>query len=184
VFTVDAGWYGTGTGLWQQQVGDWNEKLYGAFYGRMSEFANQVRAAGLGFGLWIEPERYHPATPVVKEHPNWFLPGNGTHIYPDLANRQVYEYVLNNLLRIVEFYNLVWMKIDFNLELGTPADGLHGYYLFWYSLLDELRARCPHAFIEGCASGGMRLDLHTLAHFDGHFLSDTVNPVDVLRITQ
>jgi hypothetical protein len=30
----------------------------------------------------------------------------------------------------------------------------------------------------------MRLDLHTLAHFDGHFLSDTVNPVDVLRITQ
>jgi hypothetical protein len=30
----------------------------------------------------------------------------------------------------------------------------------------------------------MRLDLNTLTHFDGHFLSDTIHPIDVLRITQ
>lgn len=184
VFTIDAGWYGTGSGLWQQQVGDWNEKLDGAFFGRMSEFAKMVRAAGLGFGLWIEPERYHPSTPVVKEHPNWFLPGNGHYLYPDLVKQEVYEYVLFTMLRMVETYQLAWMKVDFNMELGSPGDALHGYYLRWYSLLDDLRRRCPDTFFEGCASGGMRLDLHTLAHFDGHFLSDTVNPVDVLRITQ
>ena len=30
----------------------------------------------------------------------------------------------------------------------------------------------------------MRLELNMLAHFDAHFLSDTVNPVDTLRILQ
>jgi hypothetical protein len=30
----------------------------------------------------------------------------------------------------------------------------------------------------------MRSDLNTLTHFDGHFLTDTINPIDVLRITQ
>ena len=30
----------------------------------------------------------------------------------------------------------------------------------------------------------MRSDIHTLTYFEGHFLSDTVNPFDVLRISQ
>ncbi len=45
-------------------------------------------------------------------------------------------------------------------------------------------AAYPGTVFEGCASGGMRFDLNTLAHFDAHFLTDTVHPVDVLRIWQ
>jgi alpha-galactosidase len=51
-------------------------------------------------------------------------------------------------------------------------------------LLDEIRARHPQLCLENCASGGMRLDLQAFRHFDTHFLSDTVHPVDVLRIAQ
>jgi len=58
------------------------------------------------------------------------------------------------------------------------------YYQHWYRLLDELRAQFPQVFFEACASGGMRLDAGSLAHSDGHFLSDNVNPLDALRIFQ
>jgi len=78
------------------------------------------------------------------------------------------------------------MKIDFNFSLGHDAGGseLARYTAAWYRLVDDIRAKYPRTFFEGCASGGMRSDLHTLAHFDGHFLTDTVNPVDVLRINE
>jgi alpha-galactosidase len=58
VFVVDAGWYGNGAGGWHEQVGDWQEKTDTAFKGKMSEFADEVRAAAMGFGLRVEPERY------------------------------------------------------------------------------------------------------------------------------
>jgi alpha-galactosidase len=58
------------------------------------------------------------------------------------------------------------------------------YYTAWYRMLDEIRAAYPGTFFEGCASGAMRADLATLGHFDSHFLSDSVNSVDMLRISQ
>ncbi|MCS7222705.1 MAG: alpha-galactosidase [Anaerolineae bacterium] len=184
VFTVDAGWYGVGEGRWYKQVGDWREKRGAAFDGRMADFADEVRAAGLGFGLWMEPERHHPSVPIVQAHPEWFLPGGDGFLYPDLTQQAAYEYVLGEMTRLIETYRLAWMKVDFNFELGDDRTALSAYYERWYALLDELRGRFPGVFFEGCASGGMRSDLNTLAHFDGHFLSDTVEPVDVLRITQ
>ena len=186
VFTVDAGWYGAGRGSWSEDVGDWREKRHAAFSGRMAEFADEVRAAGLGFGLWMEPERLGPSVPILKEHPDWFLPGEGGCHYPNLCNREAHAYVLAEMSRLIETYELAWMKIDMNLDLGADPSGTEfsSHYEKWYGLLDELRNGHPQVFFEGCASGGLRLDLNTLARHDGHFLSDNVNPADALRIYQ
>jgi alpha-galactosidase len=184
IFVVDAGWYGNGQGPWDRQVGDWSEKRQAAFKGHMSEFADEVRQAGLGFGLWMEPERLAASSPVLSSHPDWFLPCPYDYFRFDLVQQAAGNFLLDEISRLVETYKLAWMKIDFNLEMGREADGLAGYYQAWYELLGRLRSRFPDIFFEGCASGGMRLDLNTLRHFDGHFLSDTVNPVDMLRITQ
>ena len=184
IFTVDAGWYGRGKGDWHRQVGDWREKLDSAFRGQLTTFAKEVRAAGMGFGLWVEPERNSPDAPIVQAHPQWFLPGLGGFFYPDLSQPAVYEYIFSELSRLIETYQLAWIKVDFNFELGHSADQFYGYFKYWYQLIDALRAKYPSTFFEGCASGGMRLDLNTLRHFDANFLSDTVNPIDVLRITQ
>jgi alpha-galactosidase len=184
VLTVDAGWYGAGAGPWYLQVGDWREKRGAAFDGRMADFADEVRAAGLGFGLWMEPERNHPSVPIVQAHPEWFRPGADGFMYADLTQGPAYDYILGEMSRLAETYRLAWMKVDFNFELGDDPTAQSAYYARWYALLDALRGRFPEVFFEGCASGGMRSDLNTLAHFDGHFLSDTVEPIDVLRITQ
>ena len=188
VFTIDAGWFGRHPDRdWHKLVGDWRETRTRAFAGGMRGFADEVRAAGLGFGLWIEPERVCPGSPILARHPRWFLPGPGTGFwYPDLQQKGARNWVMREIARLVETYDLRWMKIDFNAEIGPDPYGtsLAGYYDEWYRLIDELCHRYPQVFFEGCASGGMRLDIESLRHGDGHFLTDTVEPVDVLRIWQ
>ena len=72
VFVIDAGWYGPQTGDWFAQAGDWREKIDGAFRGEMAAFADEVRAAGLGFGLWMEPERFGPTSRYASSIPSGF----------------------------------------------------------------------------------------------------------------
>lgn len=186
VFTIDAGWYGAGEGDWFTQAGDWREKQNAAFKGGMFDFAEEVRSFGLGFGLWMEPERFGTQVPVVKEHPDWFVYNGSGYYYPDLKNQEAYNYILHEIVKLVECYKLVWLKIDFNFEPAIDPRGeeFYSYYHLWYRIMDELRSKYPGLFVEGCASGGMRLDINTLSHNDAHFMSDSVNPVDSLRIYQ
>jgi len=185
VFVIDAGWYGAGGPNWWAQAGDWREKTEAAFHGQMGAFADEVRATGLKFGLWMEPERFGPEAPIRAEHPEWFVSA-GAAARLDLAQPAAYAYLRGEIGRLVKTYKLAWMKIDFNFALDVDASGaeLAGYTAAWYSLLDEIRAAHPKTFFEGCSSGAMRGDLATLAHVDGHFLSDSVNPADMLRISQ
>ncbi|MGE5557218.1 MAG: alpha-galactosidase [Bacillota bacterium] len=184
IFVIDAGWFGKGGGQWFEETGDWQESVDTAFYGRMKEFAEEVRGAGLGFGLWMEPEHFGPSAPIRKAHPGWFLGSRENGPRLDLENGEAYAYLESEIRRLIETYRLAWIKIDFNIELGYDERGweLNGYYQAWYKLLDELRRRYPETFFEGCASGGMRLDFNSLRHFDGQFLSDTTNTLDVIRI--
>lgn len=185
VFVVDAGWYGAGGSDWAAQTGDWREKTDAAFRGHMGAFADEVRAAGLGFGLWMEPQRFGREAPIRAKHPEWFIPV-GEHALMDLAQPAAHAWLRSEISRLVETYDLAWMKIDFNFSLDADASGseMYDYGATWFQLLDELRNAYPNTFFEGCSSGAMCGDLETLRHFDGHFLSDTTNPTDVLRISQ
>jgi alpha-galactosidase len=185
IFVIDAGWYGAGGPDWGAQTGDWREKTEAAFCGRMREFADEVRAAGLGFGLWMEPERFGAQAPIRAEHPDWFVPV-GEQARIDLKQPAAYAWVRSEIGRLVETYRLAWIKIDFNFRLDMDVSGaeLVDYTTAWYSMLGEVRTAYPGTFFEGCSSGAMRGDLEMMRHCDGHFLSDTVNTTDMLRITQ
>lgn len=181
VFIVDAGWFGPGTG-WDA-VGDWQEKTDCAFHGRMASFADEVRASGLGFGLWMEPERYAANIPIRKKHPEWFV-ADSSRIR--MENGDAHAYVAGEITRLIETYKLAWIKFDQNASPGYDDTGaeLYNYHSAWHELLDDLRRKYPQTIFENCSSGAMRHDLSSLFHFDVHFPSDTVNPMDVLRITQ
>jgi alpha-galactosidase len=187
IFTVDAGWYGGAIDQpWHLLVGHWEEKQSAAFYGRMREFADEVRAAGLGFGLWMEPERFGSGAPIRKQHPDWFVDAGGGFAHIDLTLPDAYAWVRSEIGRLVETYRLAWMKIDYNFELGPdPHQAAHvGYFQAWHALLAELPIRYPDTTFEACASGAMRMDLAMARLHPFHFISDTVNPVDQLRIFQ
>ena len=181
IFIVDAGWFGTDDG-WGK-VGDWREKTESAFHGKMAEFADEVRASGLGFGLWMEPERYADGIPVRAKHPDWFVPGT-TRIR--MENKEARNYVAGEISRLIETYKVAWMKFDFNASLGYDESGaeLYNYFSAWYGLLDDLRRKFPKTVFENCSSGAMRHDISSLFHYDFHFVSDNACPIDVLRIGQ
>ncbi|MCR5262408.1 MAG: alpha-galactosidase [Clostridiales bacterium] len=184
VFVVDAGWFGAGED-WANQVGNWQECSERAFRGGMREFADYVRSIGMGFGLWMEPERACPGTPVYEEHPGWFLDEDAV-VY-DLTNPKVREHLCSELTRLVETYGLCWMKLDFNSNMLRDRTGSNYYRYFRAEeiLMRMIRERNPGCTFEGCSSGGMRSDFHTcLSFYHGFFISDTVNPLECLRIRQ
>jgi len=185
-FVIDAGWYGGDSQAWEKQTGNWLENTKIAFQGNMKRFAEEVRAAGMGFGLWMEPEAVNPDAPICREHPEWLIPSLSGRFYPDLQNPGMYHHIRSEMIRLIETYQLVWMKIDFNQEIGPDPyhQECYGYYQAWYRLLDEIKQQYPALFLESSASGGMRSDIRTLCHFDGHFISDTAESIDVLRIYQ
>lgn len=186
VFVVDAGWFGEGPVNWWGHVGDWREKQGAAFDGKMADFADAVRAAGLVFGVWMEAERFGADAPVVKKCPDWFLPGEKGGLYIDLANPEAFEYQRAEISRVIETYGAGWIKLDFNFALGADPrqESLRWYQDRWFTLVDELRKRFPHTVFENCASGGLRVDLANARHYHCCFPSDTIEPCHMLRILE
>ena len=181
VFIVDAGWFGSDEG-WDS-IGDWREKQGKPFYGNMRAFADEVRAAGLKFGFWMEPERYAENIPVRKEHPEWF-PEHTTRI--DLTQPAAAEYFRNVIIDNVRKFGAEYIKIDFNASVGYDASGSELYH--YCRILNEqirlIRKACPELVIENCGSGSLRNDLSTELLYDQAFISDNANPFETLRIRQ
>ncbi len=117
----------------------------------MADFADEVRGAGLGFGLWMEPERLCVSVPIRLEHPEWFLLGTNNQYYPDLSLDEVARYIYSEMSRLVETYKLAWMKVDFNFELGVDPTGSEFslYYEKLYGILDKLQDQHPQVFLRG-----------------------------------
>ncbi len=178
VFVIDAGWFGSDDPGWGG-VGDWREKTSRAFCGKMSDFAEEVRQAGLGFGIWLEPERFQKGVPVVREHPEWFvlIPETGWYRI-DLEQPEAYAYQKNLILGLIDKYKLAYIKTDMNAQLGIDETGASHfrYAKLFYQIMDEVRALHPEMVLECCASGAMRTELEAMRHFDVIFPSDSSNP--------
>jgi alpha-galactosidase len=187
-YWIDAGWYGDrpiaeaadgSTSGWMKQVGSWfaNPEAYPRGFKAIGDAA---RAAGLGFLLWVEPERAFEGTQVVREHPVWLLgpvPSgntNGVNFMVNLGNPEARRHITDLVSSLIDEGGITCYRQDFNdlrvPELFAVADApdrvgmteighITGLYAFW----DELLARHPGLIIDNCAGGGQRIDLETIA---------------------
>ena len=181
VFIVDAGWFGADNS-WGK-VGDWREKEGEPFHGNMRAFADEVRAAGLTFGFWIEPERWAEAIPIRDEHPEWF-PKNTTRI--DLTQPAAAEHFYRVIADNVRKFGAGYIKVDYNASVGYDESGteLYDYCTVLNEQFRRIRADFPDLIIENCGSGALRCDLASAMIFDHAFVSDNANPYETLRIRQ
>lgn len=181
IFIIDAGWFGGDSG-WSM-VGDWREKEGAPFFGNMSAFADEVRAAGLGFGFWIEPERWGNGIPARKEHPEWF-PENTTRI--DLTQKDAAAYFHDVIADNVRKFGAKYIKVDFNASVGYDESGteLYNYCKVLVDIFKQLHAEFPDLIIENCGSGALRNDLASQMIYNHNFVSDNANPFETLRIRQ
>lgn len=197
LFVVDDGWF-TGRADDTGGLGDWYPDP-AKFPQGFGAFVDAVRALGLGFGLWVEPEAVSPGSRLYAEHPDWVYRVDGrpgrlvrNQLLLDLGRADVQDFVIGTLDRLLGDYPIEYLKWDMNrppTERGRPAAGpadrldLDAAHVAGYlRVLDHLRARHPHVTVEGCAGGGARIEHATLARTDVVWPSDNTAPLDRLAI--
>ncbi|OPZ26918.1 MAG: Alpha-galactosidase [Lentisphaerae bacterium ADurb.BinA184] len=190
---ADAGWYECAHPYWWDGVGSWVPRA-DAFPNGFAPVAARGAQGGVGFGLWFEPERAALTSRLARQHPEWMLGATRDHtamaatvgvrhvsLLVDLGLREVQDW----LIGLVDTYvaqGMRWFRHDFNLDpldLWRAADpprrrGITEirYIEGLYRILDEIHRRHPGLYIEGCASGGRRIDLETISRNHGYWATD------------
>jgi len=191
-FVLDDGWF-RGRENDRAGLGDWQPCARRYPHG-LQPVARRVRAHGMQFGLWIEPEMVNADSDLYRAHPDWVMgvPGRGQPLgrqqyVLDLGRVEVQEHLFRVVDGLVESLQLDFLKWDMNRDMthavgagGRAAAGRHVRAL--YALLDRLRARHPALEIESCASGGARADYAILARAERIWTSDSNDPLERQRI--
>jgi alpha-galactosidase len=185
-FVLDDGWFGgrrhdrAGLGDWLVSPDVWPDGL--------GPLVDHVKALGMQFGLWFEPEMVNLDSDLVRAHPDWVLGPRAGHPREwrfqqvlDLANPDAAAHIERRIGSLVRDYGVDFIKWDHNRDLTEAvrtADGVpdrpatHEQTTAFYALLDRLRSAHPALEIESCASGGGRVDLGVLARTDRVWTSD------------
>ena len=183
-FVLDDGWFGgrrhprAGLGDWWVSPEAWPDGL--------EPLIERVRALGMQFGLWFEPEMVNPDSDLYRAHPDWILQaGDRTPLLQrnqlvlDLTREEVRTYLRDLLDAVLSAHAIEYVKWDHNrdlLDAGSNACDrapvVHAQTRAYYRLLDELRARHPNVAWESCASGGGRIDLGVIEHVQRVWTSD------------
>ena len=189
-FVLDDGWFGSrrddtsGLGDWVVSPEVWPDGL--------GPLVDHVRAHGMEFGIWFEPEMVSEDSDVARAHPEWIMAPSPERMPLRSRNQQVlnlsipeaYAHVRDQMLALLGAHEIGYIKWDQNrdlLESATRATGraaVHDQTRAAYRLMDELRAAHPGLEIEACASGGARVDLGVLEHTDRVWVSDCIDPLE------
>lgn len=192
-FVIDAGWYTTASGKgknWKAMSGDWaiDRKK---FPEGLRPIIDQTHAAGMKFGLWLEPEPVGLQTETAKQHPEWYLSYKGKlvvvqdRLHLDYAQPEVRAHMHAVVDRLMQEGTIDWVKLDYNTSIGGKFDitsksigntRLHDHLRGYYQWLRELREKYPNLVVENCSSGALRWDTGILGQTHTSWISDTVNP--------
>ncbi len=191
-FVLDDGWMpardGDAAGL-----GDWVADAE-KYPNGLAPLARHVVAAGMEFGLWVEPEMANPDSGAVRGDPDSVLSVVGrpvrtsrNQIVLDLTHPPVWSRVHAALDRLLRDLPIAYLKWDMNRELVASAGedervATRAQTLAVYALMDRLRTDHPALEIESCASGGGRADLGALARTQRIWTSDCTDALDRLSI--
>jgi alpha-galactosidase len=178
-FVLDDGWF-TGRTSDRLALGDWFVDAT-KWPNGLHPLIASVHAAGMDFGLWVEPEMINDDSDLAREHPDWILGGPSLPTWRfqrvlDLGNPDAFAYILGRLTALLDEYPIAFIKWDHNRDMLTGSP--HRQTLALYRLIDAVRAAHPDLEIESCASGGGRIDLGILERVDRVWTSDTNDPLE------
>nr|WP_221475120.1 alpha-galactosidase [Sphaerisporangium rubeum] len=192
-FVLDDGWF-LGRRDDTSSLGDWTVDPE-VWPDGLEPLVARVRALGMEFGLWFEPEMVSLDSGLARAHPEWVfdaghgpgLPSRQQHVL-DLGHPEAYAYVFERMSTLIGRLGVAYVKWDHNrylLDAGHTPDGRPGVRRQverTYRLMAALKAAHPGLEIESCASGGGRVDLGVLEHADRVWPSDCIDPHERLEI--
>ncbi len=186
-FVLDDGWFRGRSGD-HAALGDWSADPLKYPQG-LTPLVDHVRALGMDFGLWVEPEMANADSDLLRAHPDWVLGeagrsqplGRGQYVL-DLTRPEVREGLFSQLDTLLSAHRIAYLKWDMNRDLThAVSDGrcaTHRQTLAVYGLIDRLRAAHPGVEIESCASGGGRADYEILRRTERIWTSDCNDPIE------
>ncbi|MBE6969712.1 MAG: alpha-galactosidase [Ruminococcaceae bacterium] len=188
LFVLDDGWFGARNsdtaGLGDYAVN--RNKLPSGLHG----LAKRIKAMGMDFGLWFEPEAVNEDSDLYRAHPDWVLrdsfePLKGRHeLLLDLTRSDVRDYIVESVSSVLDSAPISYVKWDMNrhsVALGAKA---HDYILGLCDVLRRIFEPRPQLLLESCSSGGNRFDLGMLCYGPQIWCSDNTDPVERLSIQE
>jgi len=197
MLVLDDGWF-EGRRDDTSSLGDWRADK-ARFPSGIPTLAAKVKAKGLKFGIWFEPEMVNPDSQLFKDHPDWAIqvPGRKSslgrnQLTLDLSRDEVIDYLYGQIDDILSCGDIDYVKWDMNRNMTEVGSGAlsrnrqrevsHRYMLGLYNLLERLTTQYPDVLFENCASGGNRFDLGMLSYMPQGWISDMCDPIGRLDI--
>ena len=197
LFVMDDGWFGARDDD-NQGLGDWWVNT-GKLPGGLEALVPRLKALGMRFGIWIEPEMVNENSRLYEEHPDWVLkiPERAparcrNQLVLDFSRPEVCRHIYGQIKAVLSSADVSYVKWDMNRSLSDVCSAAlpperqgevyHRYVLGVYEMLEWLRRDFPHVLIEGCAGGGGRFDGGMLYYTPQIWCSDNTDAIDRLRI--
>ncbi|MDD4111988.1 MAG: alpha-galactosidase [Herbinix sp.] len=195
LFVLDDGWFGERNDD-HAGLGDYNVNTKKLPRG-MKAFADKINNIGLDFGLWFEPEMVNEDSELYRNHPEYAirLPNRKAvlgrnQLVLDLCQKEVRDYIVNNVSAILDEVKISYVKWDMNRHIAeafsstlrNQGEFYHRYIMGLYEILTRIFLPRPHILLESCSSGGNRFDLGMLCFSPQIWSSDDTDPIERLRI--
>ena len=195
LFVLDDGWF-LKRNTDDTSLGDWEIDEDKVDMGKIIE---ECHKCGMKFGLWFEPEMISPNSNLFRAHPEFAAvnlkdnPYLSRHQLPiDLCNKEARRIVLEKIFKILDNYQIDYIKWDNNRTLDAfyshvlddrhQGEFYHRNILGFYDMVEILIKRYPNVMFHGCASGGGRFDLGALYYYPELWTSDNTDPIARLYI--
>lgn len=193
LYVIDDGWMPRRSNE-KAGLGDWVMDKERFPHG-LRHISDAAHAAGMQFGIWVEPEMVNPDSDLFRAHPDWILaePNRTPYLQRnqyilDMSRDEIRDWAIQWLDELVVEGNLDYLKWDMNRETnalcrnatdrGTAIKYMKNVYAIW----QHLNERFPDLLLEDCASGGGRADFGMLPYADRMNRSDNADPIDVMLL--
>lgn len=200
MFLLDDGWFANKYPRKDDHagLGDWDvtkSKLPEGIPGLVRD----AKAAGVKFGIWVEPEMVNPKSELFEKHPDWVIKQSNRDTYYyrnqlvlDISNPKVQDYVFGVIDRIMtENPDVAYFKWDCNSPITNIYSPYHkanqgNFYIDHvrgvYNVMKRVKEKYPQLPMMLCSGGGARMDYEALKYFTEFWCSDDTDPYERLYI--
>ncbi len=200
LFLLDDGWFGTTHPRNDDttSLGDWDPDPVKLPAG-LAPLSEAAAAAGIRFGIWVEPEMVNPVSELYEQHPDWVLRDARTprehrnQLVLDTLHPEVREFAAGAVDRaLAQHPGITFVKWDANRPITDPGSSALApdrqanlwvdHVRATWDLMAEVARRHPSVELMLCSSGGGRTDHGTLRWFHEFWTSDNTDPVARVRM--